>query len=71
MPDYYADERQRYNLGRASGRGAVHAAFRKIVTATGKRPWPHFTSCGAPSSGLVRTASAVTCKRCLAKEPTS
>lgn len=71
MPDYYVEERQTYNLGRVNGRGTVHAAFKKMVSATGKRPWPHFTNCGIASSGLVKTARAVTCKRCLAKEPTS
>ena len=67
----YEDERQSYNLGRYDETGTVHAAYLKVVTLNNSRPWSPFAPCGVQSSQLVRTIRPVTCKRCLAKEPTT
>jgi len=68
---YYEDRRMEYQLTgdvSASGRGAVHAAMRKVVAQTGQTPWAPYTLCGGRVSGtMVKTAREVTCKRCLRK----
>src|SRR5690606_35220513 len=70
---YYKDQRMKYQLTSdvsASGRGAVHAAMRKAVAATGQTPWPHYALCGSRSDiTMVKTEREVTCKQCLKKLP--
>lgn len=67
---FYENRRMDYQLtldvGR-TGRGAVHAAMRKVITATGQTPWPHYALCGTSSEVfiMVKTSADVTCKRCL------